>query len=83
MTAGLLSSTFTFWRFMIHIPLGLQEMRVAYDVNGGEEMYFVVPGRTQNMRWAAYSVRRPSRLNFTPHVMLTHCTRSLTASSPV
>ncbi|KAF7796739.1 hypothetical protein EIP86_007922 [Pleurotus ostreatoroseus] len=47
--------TFTFWRFMIHIPLGPQEMRVTYSVNNGQEMDFVVPGRNQNMRWAAYS----------------------------
>ena len=59
-TAGLLPSTFTFWRFMIHIPLGPQEMRVTYSVNNGQEMDFVVPGRNQNMRWAAYSVRPSS-----------------------
>lgn len=47
--------TFTFWRFMIHIPLGPAEMRVSYSVNNGQEMSFYVPGRGQNMRWAAYS----------------------------
>ncbi|KAI0691176.1 hypothetical protein BC835DRAFT_1407314 [Cytidiella melzeri] len=47
--------TFTFWRFMIHIPLGINEMRVSYSVNDGIEMDFFVPGRDQNMRWAAYS----------------------------
>ncbi|KAJ3537495.1 hypothetical protein NM688_g6678 [Phlebia brevispora] len=31
------------------------EMRVSYRVNGGQELSFVVPGRNQNMRWAAYS----------------------------
>lgn len=50
-------STFTFWRFMIHIPLGPHEMRITYSVNRGQEMEFFVPGRSQNMRWAAYSVR--------------------------
>lgn len=50
--------TFTFWRFMIHIPLGSHEMRVSYAVNNGIEMNFYVPGRDQNMRWAAYSVSR-------------------------
>lgn len=49
--------TFTFWRFMIHIPLGPSEMRVSYSVNKGQEMQFFVPGRGQNMRWAAHSVR--------------------------
>ena len=48
--------TFTFWRFMIHIPLGESQMRVSYSVNNGIEMDFFVPGRMQNMRWAAYSV---------------------------
>ncbi|KAJ3552242.1 hypothetical protein NM688_g4254 [Phlebia brevispora] len=47
--------TFTFWRFMIHIPLGPVEMRMIYSINGGQEFNFVVPGRNQNMRWAAYS----------------------------
>ncbi|PSS32188.1 hypothetical protein PHLCEN_2v2061 [Hermanssonia centrifuga] len=47
--------TFTFWRFMIHIPLGSAEMRVTYSINDGQEMDFFVPGRSQNMRWAAYS----------------------------
>jgi hypothetical protein len=49
--------TFTFWRFMIHVPLGPGEMRVTYHVNNGQEMSFFVPSRDQNMRWAAYSVR--------------------------
>ena len=44
---------------MIHIPLGPQEMRVTYSINNGQELDFVVPGRTQNMRWAAYSVSPP------------------------
>lgn len=48
--------TFTFWRFMIHVPLGESQMRVSYSVNNGIEMDFFVPGRMQNMRWAAYSV---------------------------
>ncbi|KAI0086636.1 hypothetical protein BDY19DRAFT_986462 [Irpex rosettiformis] len=47
--------TFTFWRFMIHVPLGPNEMRVLYSVNNGIELGFFVPGRNQNMRWAAYS----------------------------
>jgi hypothetical protein len=50
-------STFTFWRFMLQIHLGRHEMKVSYSVNQGQELEFFVPGRTENMRWAAYSVR--------------------------
>ena len=42
---------------MIHVPLGPGQMRVMYSINRGQEMEFYVPGRNQNMRWAAYSVR--------------------------
>ncbi|KIY71124.1 hypothetical protein CYLTODRAFT_419127 [Cylindrobasidium torrendii FP15055 ss-10] len=49
------AGTFTFWRFMIHIPLGQSEMPVWYSINGGQKMQFFVPGRTQNFRWAAHS----------------------------
>ena len=48
--------TFTFWRFMIEIPLMDHEMRINYTINNGIELNFHVPGRNQNMRWAAYSV---------------------------
>ena len=51
--------TFTFWRFMIEIPLSSHEMKINYTVNNGIELNFYVPGRNQNMRWAAYSVRTP------------------------
>ncbi|KAI0948563.1 hypothetical protein AcV7_009271 [Taiwanofungus camphoratus] len=47
--------TCTFWRFMIEIPLDPYEMRIKYSVNNGQELEFYVPGRNQNMRWAAYS----------------------------
>jgi hypothetical protein len=50
-------STFTFWRFTIRIPLGPQEMRIAYCINKGQEIEFFVPGSTENMRCAAHSVR--------------------------
>lgn len=49
-------STFTFWRFMIEIPLASHEMKINYTINNGLELSFHVPGRNQNMRWAAYSV---------------------------
>ncbi|KAI0373303.1 hypothetical protein BV20DRAFT_938217 [Pilatotrama ljubarskyi] len=47
--------TFTFWRFMIEIPLTSHEMKINYTINNGIELNFFVPGRNQNMRWAAYS----------------------------
>ncbi|TFK42983.1 hypothetical protein BDQ12DRAFT_677131 [Crucibulum laeve] len=47
--------TFTFWRFMIRIPLAEHEMAVTYSVNHGQKLEFFVPGRNQNMRWAAHS----------------------------
>ncbi|OBZ75883.1 hypothetical protein A0H81_04778 [Grifola frondosa] len=46
---------FTFWRFMMEIPLGPNEMSITYSVNHGQELEFYVPARNQNMRWAAYS----------------------------
>lgn len=49
-------STFTFWRFMIEIPLSSSEMKISYSINGGLDMHFYVPARDQNMRFAAYSV---------------------------
>ncbi|THH08214.1 hypothetical protein EW145_g2858 [Phellinidium pouzarii] len=48
--------TFTFWKFTITLPLGQNEMCVRYTVNNGQTLEFYVPGRNQNMRWAAYSV---------------------------
>ncbi|KAF9533418.1 hypothetical protein CPB83DRAFT_845226 [Crepidotus variabilis] len=48
-------NTFTFWRFLIKVPLGEREMKVKYSINKGQEMEFWVPGREQNMRWAAHS----------------------------
>ncbi|KAL0947072.1 hypothetical protein HGRIS_013213 [Hohenbuehelia grisea] len=47
--------TFTFWRFLIEIPLGHSEMSIAYSINKGQQLQFYVPGRNQNMRWAAHS----------------------------
>ncbi|KAG8739041.1 hypothetical protein FRC10_006236 [Ceratobasidium sp. 414] len=49
------SGSYTFWRFLIEIPLGPQEMGVRYRMNMGPETEFFVPGRNQNMRWATYS----------------------------
>ncbi|KIY65027.1 hypothetical protein CYLTODRAFT_76394 [Cylindrobasidium torrendii FP15055 ss-10] len=47
--------TFTFWRFRIRVPLGQDEMPISYSINKGQKLHFFVPGRTQNMRWAAHS----------------------------
>ncbi|KIK59848.1 hypothetical protein GYMLUDRAFT_74300 [Collybiopsis luxurians FD-317 M1] len=47
--------TFTFWRFLIPIPLGTNEMEIEYSINHGQSLRFYVPGRNQNMRWASYS----------------------------
>lgn len=49
------AGTFTFWRFLIQIPLGPREMAVTYHINSGLRLEFFVPGRNQNMRWAAFS----------------------------
>ncbi len=56
MVPDLYARTFTFWRFLIHVPLGKDEMVVHYSINNGQQLEFWVPGRDQNMRWAAYSV---------------------------
>ena len=31
-------------------------MSIKYTINNGQTLEFFVPGRNQNMRWAAYSV---------------------------
>ncbi|KAI0293385.1 hypothetical protein BC826DRAFT_1105045 [Russula brevipes] len=54
---NLAGATYTFWRFLIQIPLGDSEMEIHYSINNGNEMLFFVPGRQQTMRLAAYSVR--------------------------
>jgi hypothetical protein len=53
----LVVSTYTFWRFLLEIPLADSEMKVRYSINGGPEMDFFVPGRHQTMRLAAHSVK--------------------------
>lgn len=47
--------TYTFWRFLIQIPLTSSEMRIKYSINDGMELDFFVPGRSETMRLAAYS----------------------------
>lgn len=49
--------TCTFWRFIFEIPLAEVEMSIRYRINQGQEYEFFVPGRGQNMRWAAHSVK--------------------------
>ncbi|THH33013.1 hypothetical protein EUX98_g1210 [Antrodiella citrinella] len=46
---------YTFWRFLIEIPLEASEMRIDYCINDGQYLSFHVPGRGYNVRWAAYS----------------------------
>jgi hypothetical protein len=78
----LLRSTFTFWRFMIHVPLSQNEMRVSYSVNNGIEMDFFVPGRNQNMRCAAYSVSSScARVGIERHTHILTIYASATASA--
>ncbi|KAF8968403.1 hypothetical protein BDZ97DRAFT_1655223 [Flammula alnicola] len=50
-----MAGTFTFWRFLIKIPLAQHEMAIRYSINNGQQIEFWVPGRMQNMRWAAHS----------------------------
>lgn len=45
----------SFWRFMIQIPLQEFEQAVAYRLNGGAANTFIVPAYGQNMRWMAHS----------------------------
>ncbi|KAF8631431.1 hypothetical protein AX17_005108 [Amanita inopinata Kibby_2008] len=47
--------SFTFWRFYIEIPLSENEVEVTYCINFGQKLEFFVPGRHQNLRWAAHS----------------------------
>ncbi|EJD46069.1 hypothetical protein AURDEDRAFT_63375 [Auricularia subglabra TFB-10046 SS5] len=49
------AASFTFWRFMLRIPLGSHDMAIQYQVNGGLPLEFHVPARGENMRIAAYS----------------------------
>ncbi len=49
-------STYTFWRFLIQIPLAETEMKIQYSINDGLVMDFFVPSHRQTMRLAAYSV---------------------------
>ncbi|TFK72175.1 hypothetical protein BDN72DRAFT_371720 [Pluteus cervinus] len=49
------TGTFTFWRFLIEIPLCEHEMPIRYSINRGQPLEFFVPGRNQNLRWAAHS----------------------------
>ena len=59
-------STYTFWRFLIQIPLSDSEMKIQYTINDGIAIDFFVPGRHQAMRLAAYSVSDPDRHRLVP-----------------
>jgi hypothetical protein len=45
----------SFYRFMLAIPVQDVEMTVAYRLNSGAPLEFVIPARGQNLRWAAHS----------------------------
>ncbi|TIA92650.1 hypothetical protein E3P81_01381 [Wallemia ichthyophaga] len=49
------SGTFTFWRFMIDVPLGESENAVEYGINGGARYAFHVPAHSQHLRWIGQS----------------------------
>lgn len=49
------TGTYTFWRFLLEIPLEPHEMSVRYSINRTAKIEFFVPGAHQNMRWAAHS----------------------------
>ncbi|ORX38016.1 putative plasma membrane protein [Kockovaella imperatae] len=49
------NGSFSFWRFIIEIPLQSVEMTVKYTLNGGAELNFVLPHIGQNLHWAAHS----------------------------
>ncbi|KAM6500879.1 hypothetical protein JOM56_003893 [Amanita muscaria] len=49
------TGSFTFWRFYLEVPLADNGQEVTYHINDGQRMHFHVPGRNQNMRWAAHS----------------------------
>jgi hypothetical protein len=57
------SRSFTFWRFFLEVPLADNGQEITYHINNGQRMHFHVPGRNQNMRWAAYSVSFYASLN--------------------
>lgn len=46
---------FSFWRFMLDIPLHKIEVAVRYTLNKGSAIEFVMPKVGQNLRWAAHS----------------------------
>ena len=54
----------------MEIPLSDNEMEITYHINKGQRMHFFVPGRFQNMRWAAHSVR--SSFPFVRRVLTKH-----------
>ena len=71
-------STYTFWRFLIQIPLADSEMEIHYSINDGLEMSFFIPGRGQTMRMAAHSV---SSLNLSSLPLLGFLTPSIRVSA--
>lgn len=49
------SGIFSFYRFLLAVPMQAYEMSVTYRLNDGAPLDFLVPAIGQNMRWAAHS----------------------------
>ncbi|TIC72570.1 hypothetical protein E3Q00_03843 [Wallemia mellicola] len=49
------SGSFTFWRFMIDIPMLENESPVDYNINGGARNTFHIPAIGQHLRWIGQS----------------------------
>lgn len=47
--------SFTFTRFPIQVPMTEKSVQVNYRVNRGTQLNFWVPGKNENLRWAAHS----------------------------
>ena len=48
-------------------------MKITYNINNGQEIEFFVPGRNENMRWAAHSVRQLMRCSENVDIAASQC----------
>ena len=62
--------SYTFWRFMIRVPLGPREMKVMHNVNDGLPTEFLVPTLKQNVRWEVYSVTTVNHIRETSQYLV-------------
>ena len=49
------SGSFSFWRFMIGIPMCSTELEISYNINGGSLNKFYIPAIGQHLRWIGQS----------------------------